>query len=142
MIEHISYERVQLGQAMEAVTQLSPDDWTAWHISEAGLIHARNLIEFLFLPSHEPRAGQSPTARAVWYTKGWSPYARRSEFEQQLGARVDDVKRSIDRRVCHLALDRDEVSAVDLATVGEAVIIMWRSMQAKLAPEWKNRFPR
>ena len=144
MVEDIGYEIQQLRRAMAAAASYDPDDPTGWLIAEAGLIHARCLMEFLFLPSHLPREGQQATARAAWYTRSrdWSPAIRRREFERQLEVSVSEVKRRIDRRVCHLALDRSSTERAHLTEIGPAVDTMWRSMHANLLPEWQDRFPR
>lgn len=141
MAGHASYELEQLRLAIDTLGMFDGSDRRGWLIAQAGLIHARNLIEFLFYPSLAPRPHQSATARAVWYTDTWSPYRRRAEFEAQIGTGIEEIKGRIDRRVCHLSVDRDHTPLVPFWEIGPAVDLVWRAMHANLRHEWRDRFP-
>lgn len=142
MLGHIDWELRQMRTAVEATADGNWNDPRSSLIAEAGLIHARCLIEFLFEASKAPRERHVPLARASWYTgRGWVPVARRREFDQRYG-RVSALKTSIDRRICHLALDRDEQTPPHLYVAAEGVEFMWTLMHANLRPEWRGRMPR
>ncbi|WP_336644625.1 hypothetical protein [Microbacterium sp. USHLN186] len=142
MVGDISYELEQMRLAQTAGAELGWDDPRSWLLAEAGLIHARALMEFLFYPSLQPRERQTALSRATWYTtRAWRPSERRLEFESRIGMSVTDVKASIDLRICHLSVNRHDVATPNLGRVLEALEYMWELMRAHLRPEWKERFP-
>lgn len=142
MLEDITYELEQMRLAQSAGAQLGWDDPRSWLLAEAGFIHARALMEFLFYSSFEARENQSVLARATWYTtRAWRPAERRVEFENRIGRSVHDAKKSIDLRICHLAVNRRDIASPDLEQVVEGLNYMWELMRAHLRVEWKDRFP-
>ena len=142
MLDDIAYELNQMRLAQAAGAEIGWGDPRAWLLSEAGLTHARVLMEFLFYPSWPPKEGWVPLARATWYTtRAWRPTERRAEFEHRIGRSVSDVKVAMDRRIFHLAVNRSEYEAPNLGSVVEGLDFMWDLMRAHLRPEWKDRFP-
>jgi hypothetical protein len=98
-------------------------------------------MEFLFYPSTVSQSG-GQDARATWYTtRAWRLRERKQEFEAHAGNSMSEIKRRIDRKICHLAVDRAVTEVPHLIPIGGAVNIMWRTFHANLEPEWKGRFP-
>lgn len=142
MLDDIAYELNHMRLAQSAGAEIGWDDPRSWLLLEAGLIHARVLMEFMFYPSLAPKDGWVPLARATWYTtRAWRPTERRVEFEHRIGKSVKEVKLTIDRRICHLAVDRHTHDVPNLGTIIEGIDYMWDLMRAHLRPEWKDRFP-
>ncbi|RLP74761.1 hypothetical protein D9V32_12030 [Mycetocola tolaasinivorans] len=123
-------------------------DPKSWLISEAGYVHARNLIEFLFFYSNGPtpeeiERGIKPGPRAIWYSdnRSWGIRSRKRDFEVLLGGLdVKTIKTRIDRRVLHVALDRDEIPRIDFFELIDALKTSWGFFTQGLEAPWKAKF--
>lgn len=141
VIEDVQYELDQLRTAVRLSGGERPEDESSLFV-EAGLVHARNLIEFLCSESTlEQRPSVSQSARAVWFRKEreWKVYARQRQFEEQAGLKVKDINRRLNRRVFHIALDRAQAGRLDLGRIAGAIDVLWSAFLHDLDLQWRGQ---
>lgn len=142
MAEDVAYELEQLRRAARLLREgpLAPDEKQNWLISEAGLTHARCLMEFLF----QREAAEQPEAvKATWYSPEWEPYEQRWMFSRHFGGTpYSELAMRVNVRILHISTRRRHVERAHLDAYAEAIDHVWTEFHAVLPKPWSNILPR
>ena len=137
---HANYEIQQMRRARELVEhELDPDDPHSWLVSEAGLVHARNLLEF-FRTSAEQRDRLKFKANDVVAADyGRWNWRRTRDLLMAFGT-PDDLSERINGRVMHLGRERNEREPVAFVELARALDVVWVEFRKTVDQRWRDQF--
>lgn len=139
LVGHILYELEQLRRAAAAVGVEREAQEISWLIEEAGLVHARNLLNFFTTSKRYRDSNRPDDVIAADYTPDWEP-RRTPTILTMCNVDPRAFRAGLNGRVMHLGRTRINSAPLDLGLAASAIDALCRRFHDSLDGNWKRLF--